>query len=63
MSIFSAWFHLQKVQEQTKLIDDDRSQNSGYVLGAVVVDKIGTKESYGVLEIFYILIWVVAKRM
>lgn len=39
------------------------SQNSGYVLGAVVVDKIGTKESYGVLEIFYILIWVVAKRM
>lgn len=63
MSIVSAWFHLQKVQEQTKLIDDDRSQNSGYVLGAVVVDKIGTKESYGVLEIFYILIWVVAKRM
>lgn len=26
------WFHLRDVQEQAKLISDDRNQNSGYFL-------------------------------
>lgn len=58
--IYTQWVHLQ-VQDEAKLISGDIGHNTVHLWEVVVLTRKGHEGSFGMMEIFSVLIWVVVK--